>query len=55
MGDKGKVISNCRDMIKILDNSSELENEIEHLKIRSNEIIILVQNLIDKNSTEPIS
>ena len=55
MGDKGKVISNCGDMIKILDNSSELENEIEHLKIRSNEIIILVQNLIDRNSTEPIS
>lgn len=55
MGDKGKVISNCRDMIKILDNSSELENEIEHLKIRSNEIIILVQNLIDRNSTEPMS
>mgnify|MGYP003771709079 CR=1 FL=1 len=25
------------------------------MKIRSNEIIILVQNLIDRNSTEPMS
>ena len=55
MGDKKKVISDCMDMIRILDNSSDLVNEIENLKTRLNEILILVQNLIDKNATEPMS
>ena len=55
MGDKSKVISDCKEIIKILDDSSELEKEIEHHTARVNEIVVLVQNLINKNASFPMS
>ena len=55
MGDKSKVISDCKEIIKLLDDSSELEKEIEHHTARVNEIVVLVQNLIDKNASFPMS
>ena len=48
MGDNSKVISDCKDIIKILDDTSEMEKEIEHHTTRVNEIVVLVQNLIKK-------
>ena len=55
MEDRSKVVEDCQEMIGILDNTRELEKEKEALSKKTVEIIVLVENLINKNSTVPMS
>jgi len=55
MGDKNKVVEDCEEMIGILDNTKELEKEKEALSKKEGEVIVLVENLINKNSTVAMS
>lgn len=42
-------------MIETLDNTTELEKEIERLSVKSSDILVLVKNLIDKNCNEVLN
>jgi len=52
MADRKKVVDDCKDMIAILCDTASLEKEIEESTKRANEIIVLVEDLIGRNSTE---
>lgn len=52
---KKKVLfEDCKEMIQILDNTLDLEAKLELLNQKADDIIILVKNLIDQNSTEAL-
>lgn len=55
MGDKSQVIEDCREMIELLCDTEPLTNEIETLKSKAQDIIVLVENLIAKNATEAMN
>ena len=55
MEDRSKVVEDCQEMIGILDNTVNMEKEKEALSKKAVEIIVLVENLINKNSTVPMS
>ncbi len=46
------MVSNCNEMISILCDTEDMEKEIKDFKSRADDIIVLVENLIAKNSTE---
>jgi hypothetical protein len=52
MADRTQVVSDCNEMISILCDTEDLEKEIKDFKSRADDIIVLVENLIAKNSTE---
>lgn len=55
MGDKSQVIEDCKEMITLLCNTEALEKEIETLKSKVQDIIVLVENLIARNATEAMN
>lgn len=55
MSDRTKVVSDCREMISILDNTEELENRINEANKKAEEIVILVKNLVETNSKIALS
>lgn len=54
MADRTQVVSDCNEMISFLCDTENLEKEIKDFKSRADDIIVLVENLIAKNSTEAI-
>ena len=52
--DKTAVVDDCKEMMMILDDSKSIEEEISNLTMRENDIVVLVENLVERNSTEPI-
>lgn len=52
--DKTAVVDDCKEMMMILDDSKSIEEEINNLTMRANDIVVLVENLVERNSTEPI-
>lgn len=52
MADKSTVINDCKYMIDILDNTVELEDKINKLRLRAEDIVILVENLVERNCNE---
>lgn len=54
IGDRKQLIDDCEEMIQILDNTSELETRLVELNQKAEDIIILVKNLINQNSTEAL-
>ncbi|MEI3535354.1 MAG: zinc ribbon domain-containing protein [Bacilli bacterium] len=54
IGNRSQLIDDCKEMIQILDNTSELEAKLEALNQKAEDIIVLVKNLIDQNSTEAL-
>jgi site-specific DNA recombinase len=54
IGNRSQLVEDCKEMIQILDNTSELETKLAFLNQKAEDIIILVKNLIDQNSTEAL-
>ncbi len=52
IGNREQLIEDCKEMIQVLDNTEELEAKLAGLNQKAEDIIILVKNLIDQNSTE---
>lgn len=55
IGDRKQLIEDCKEMIQILDNTSDLEARLAELSRKAEDIIILVKNLINQNSTEALN
>lgn len=51
MQDRTELVTDCKEMIEILNNTIALEKEIEQLTKKDADIIVLVENLISKNSS----
>lgn len=54
MKDRTELVSDCKEMIEILNNTIVLEKEIEQLTKKDADIIVLIENLINKNATVPM-
>jgi regulator of replication initiation timing len=54
IGNRSQLVEDCKEMIQILDNTSELEDKLASLNQKAEDIIILVKNLIEQNSTEAL-
>ena len=52
IGNREQLIEDCKEMIQVLDNTEELEAKLAGLNQKAEDIIVLVKNLIDQNSTE---
>lgn len=50
LSDRTKVVSDCQEMISILDNTNELEKNINEANEKAEEIVVLVKNLVETNS-----
>lgn len=54
IGNRDQLIGDCEEMIQVLDNTSDLEAKLAALNQKAEDIIVLVKNLIDQNSTEAL-
>ena len=54
MGDRDQLVEDCKEMIVLLDNTSELEAKLETLNQKAKDIIVLVETLIKQNSAEAL-
>lgn len=55
MQDRTELVSDCKELIEMLNNTATLEKEIEQLTKKDADIIVLVENLINKNSSVVMS
>lgn len=50
--DRGKIMEDSRLMIRTLDDTKELEGKVSELTAKAQDIVVLVANLIERNSKE---
>ncbi len=55
IGNREQLVEDCKEMIQVLDNTSELETKIAELNQKAEDIVVLVKNLIEQNSTEALN